>query len=229
MSFLARFVPARLRACVGACAAHRIATAENRRLRTGERCELTPLHLAGARLVPDRRALLEVFPKEGVGAELGVAEGDFSAQLLDVCRPRKLYLGDAWQSAEHAYGARAWEGVRRRFAPEIASGRAEVRRGLSWDVLAGLPPDSLDWVYIDAAHDFDSVRRDLEAAESRVKRGGFIAGHDYTTWSMPGPQRFGVVEAVNAFCVRRNWRLVCLSHESDRHCSYALARLGPAA
>lgn len=39
--------------------------------------------------------------------------------------------------------------------------------------------NSLDMVYIDAAHDYDSVIADLNAWYPKVKSGGFISGHDY--------------------------------------------------
>ena len=51
---------------------------------------------------------------------------------------------------------------------------------------------SLDFVFIDAAHDYENVKADIEAWYSKVKIGGYIGGHDY-----PGFQ--GVVQAVNEF------------------------------
>lgn len=52
---------------------------------------------------------------------------------------------------------------------------------------------SLDFVFIDAAHDYDNVKADIEAWFPKVKKGGYIGGHDY---SMDWP---GVVQAVNEF------------------------------
>lgn len=37
---------------------------------------------------------------------------------------------------------------------------------------------SLDFVYIDADHSYDSVVEDITAWKQKVKRGGYIAGHD---------------------------------------------------
>jgi predicted O-methyltransferase YrrM len=51
---------------------------------------------------------------------------------------------------------------------------------------------SLDLVYIDAAHDYDSVRQDILTWLPKIKKGGFIAGHDYRYDS-----NIGVYEAVN--------------------------------
>lgn len=38
---------------------------------------------------------------------------------------------------------------------------------------------SLDLVYIDAEHDYNSVKTDINAWKNKVRRGGVLAGHDY--------------------------------------------------
>jgi hypothetical protein len=40
---------------------------------------------------------------------------------------------------------------------------------------------SLDFVFIDAGHAYDEVKRDIELWIGKVKPGGVLAGHDYTT------------------------------------------------
>lgn len=42
--------------------------------------------------------------------------------------------------------------------------------------------ESLDFVFIDAAHDYGNVKADIEAWYKKVKPGCIIAGHDYS-WS----------------------------------------------
>ena len=38
---------------------------------------------------------------------------------------------------------------------------------------------SLDFVFIDGAHNYESVKADIQAWLPKVKIGGFIGGHDY--------------------------------------------------
>lgn len=51
--------------------------------------------------------------------------------------------------------------------------------------------ESLDIVFIDARHDYDSVVKDIELWLPKVRVGGVLSGHDYSLTF------FGVVEAVN--------------------------------
>lgn len=55
------------------------------------------------------------------------------------------------------------------------------------------PRGSVDFVFIDAAHDYTNVKADLLAWWPKIRPGGVLAGHDY---SEPWPE---VVRAVNDF------------------------------
>lgn len=57
-------------------------------------------------------------------------------------------------------------------------------------------PCSVDFVFLDALHDFEAVWEDLRAWWPKVRVGGFIGGHDYSTSGEPYPD---VKEAVGAF------------------------------
>ena len=47
-----------------------------------------------------REELLQYFPKGSTGVEIGVAQGDFSAEILQSADPRELHLIDPWSHLE---------------------------------------------------------------------------------------------------------------------------------
>jgi hypothetical protein len=57
-----------------------------------------------------RLALLEMLPKNSIGAEIGVSAGDFSQEILNVLAPRELVLIDPWDllGAQHTEDSRRW-------------------------------------------------------------------------------------------------------------------------
>jgi Methyltransferase domain len=160
----------------------------------------------------ERDVVLDHLPRGSVGVELGVWKGDFSARLLRVVKPAKLVLVDPWRFEESSEYDRAWYGgrlaksqtdmdaiyadVRRRFATDVASGRADIRRETSTEVAQSLDEASIDWVYIDADHHYESVLSDLNNYAPKVKPGGLLAGDDY---GAAGWWKDGVTRAVDEF------------------------------
>ena len=179
-------------------------------------------HVQHTQVLPSRLELLKQLPPGSICAEVGVAEGDFSRAILNVVKPAKLFLIDLWSSNLERY-SKSFELASQAVESEIQSGVAEIRRGWSWDMIASLENESLDWIYIDAAHDYESVVRDLQAALPKMKATSWITGHDYTRWSSVGINRWGVVEAVNEFCIEHDWEFRYLTNETHQHVSYAIA------
>ncbi len=185
--------------------------------------ELGARHIQNLRVVTDRNALLELLPKNAVVSEIGVAAGEFSAQILAITNPKKLHLIDSWAHDERYENFQ--DQIAAMFAAQIAVGQVVIQRGLTITELAKFPDAYFDWVYVDSSHDYESTSQELELCRAKVKAGGLIAGHDYVTGHWPGWYRYGVIEAVNAFCVKYGWEMIYLTHEAHRHLSYALRSL----
>jgi predicted O-methyltransferase YrrM len=54
-----------------------------------------------------------------------------------------------------------------------------IVRKLSWEAPSNYEDESLDFVFIDAGHDYESVKKDLVSWLPKIKKNGVIAGHDY--------------------------------------------------
>jgi predicted O-methyltransferase YrrM len=67
-----------------------------------------------------------------------------------------------------------------------------IVKGISWEMASNYQDNSLDFVFIDAGHDYDSVTKDITNWYPKIKNGGIIAGHDYH-------YDVGVYPAVNDF------------------------------
>lgn len=67
----------------------------------------------------------------------------------------------------------------------IQPGRCVRVLGPSQDAGHHWPPHSVDFVFVDGAHDYDGVRDDILYWVPAVKPGGIIAFHDYGTPSLP--------------------------------------------
>lgn len=187
------------------------------------RVPLRAEHTDKARLLPDRLHLLDALPKGGAAVEIGVASGDFSAEILRRVQPDCLHLVDPWEGGRYAQGL---EQVSARFADDIARGRIQLHRGTSDARLALFPPSSLDFAYLDTDHSFASTQSELRQLAPLMRPGGRIAGHDYCTGNVVKPVVYGVVEAVNAFCVSEGWQFEFLTLDSDAHFSFCLRRIG---
>ena len=185
--------------------------------------KLEQRNIANCKILLDRKVLLENLPKDAVVAEIGVDKGDFSEQILDICTPAKLYLVDAWHSERYHDGL--FNQVIDRFSEEIDSGKLEIKRGLSIEMASEFAEQSLDWIYIDTDHSYETTIRELCLYLPKLKAGGIISGHDYTMGNFIKWYRYGVIEAVHQFCATFDWELIFITAETIENQSFAIRKI----
>ncbi len=135
-----------------------------------------------------------------IGAEIGVETGAFSEYLCKANPNLKLFSIDAWTaySGWNDYNSQerldeVYEVAKIKLAPY----NCEIIRGFSMDVVKTFKDESLDFVFIDGAHDFQSVTNDICEWSKKVRRGGIISGHDY--FRSKGRYTNDVVDVVNSY------------------------------
>lgn len=183
---------------------------------------LGEVHTQNCRVLPTRMHLLDTLPKRGVVAEIGVAFGDFTKEIVKRNKPRKLHLVDAWETDRYREGL---EQILERYAKEIACGAIEINRGQSRVCLSEFSDEYFDWVYIDTDHSYTTTRDELLLASKKVKPGGHISGHDFTSGNPVRALPYGVIEACNEFCMKQGWEYVFLTLEPSGHFSFAVQKL----
>jgi hypothetical protein len=172
----------------------------------------------------DRMKLLEFLPQGNV-CEIGVLKGDFSMNILEITKPKKLFLVDSWKHYSSGYvdsnnvsqkeNDYRYEYTKKRFESfeNVKIIRAEsIYASLNFD------NNFFDWIYIDANHSYKSVLNDLNLFDLKVK--SFIVGHDWLVGKKDG---FGVNEAVIDFILSKNYILSGITNES-RFRTYVISK-----
>jgi hypothetical protein len=183
---------------------------------------LDAIHLSDCVLLPTREHLLDIMPRNGYVAEIGVAFGDFSAEIIKRAHPQKLYLVDAWEMDRYSAGLAA---VRHRFEKELSNDMIHLVQGYSTVAMSTLPDSALDWIYIDTNHSHDTTFAELRLGATKVKRNGLIAGHDFCVGNIIAPVIYGVIEACVRFCQEEEWKFRYMTMEPHGHWSFCLERL----
>lgn len=167
-------------------------------------------------------------PMGGVGAEIGVWQGGTSADILRHRKPDRLYLIDPWIFEQDGLDQwifipnrrignsqegmdKVYESVVERFKNDD---RVIILRLKSVEAAQTFPDESFDWLYIDGAHDYKSVKADFNAWKNKVKVGGLLMGDDYL-WA---PElKHPVRRAVNEFIDQnRNFKVIALGEVENQ-------------
>ena len=135
--------------------------------------------------IPDcsRDDLPQFFVDQGYkkGAEIGVYKGEFSQKLASA--KLQLFAIDPWRIYKDFSNPRGqarldfqFEHTKRLLAPYP---NCTIIRKTSMEAIEDFADNSLDFVYIDANHDFRYIAEDLSEWTKKVRPGGIVSGHDY--------------------------------------------------
>lgn len=151
-----------------------------------------------------------------VGVEVGVFTGEMSRRLLRR-QDLTLHMVDSWiqHSPESEYGKTDYHGKldegdqERCFQNTVAvtnfaGERAKIIRKDSLAAADEFDDESLDFVFLDADHTYDAIKKDIEAWSKKVKKNCIFGGHDY---DHPLHPTWGVKRAVDEFCNDNGYQL----------------------
>ena len=86
--------------------------------------------------------------------------------------------------------------------------KVKIMREFSDKASKSFPDEYFDFIYLDADHTYEGIKRDLNCWYPKVKNGGILSGHDYIdgdlTLRLGHSVRFGVVDAVEEFKKQKN-------------------------
>ena len=137
-------------------------------------------------------AIIDRCPNATRGAELGVLSGTLSRELLAALPSLHLYLVDRWAEYPEERKLKPSPVTRQTqeyFDDALDACRANVApysdrvTFLQYDTIeaAGYVDGGLDFVFVDADHTYQGVLDDVNAWVGKVKKGGWILGHDYNS------------------------------------------------
>lgn len=132
-----------------------------------------------------RENLPELFNELGfkTGAEIGVYKGEFSTSLCKGIPDLKLYAIDSWAIYFPDYrdykDQRVLDNGYEIAVKTLKKYNVDIVRAFSMDAVKTFRDGSLDFVYIDANHEYPFVTNDIIHWSKKVRPGGIVAGHDY--------------------------------------------------
>lgn len=138
-----------------------------------------------------------------IGAEIGVLNGNTSFRILGARKLLTLYMIDPWVAPKPGSSyfksgddnalkpAKAHEAAYKKTVERVifAGNRAIIMRMFSKEAAREIKDSSLDFVFIDGNHSYDGVSKDIKLWLPKIKKGGFIAFHDYNHPRLPGVKK----------------------------------------
>ncbi len=145
--------------------------------------------------------LIDKCPEGGTIVELGAWLGKSSSYLVDNSKGKNVIIIDSWKGSPNelttTHKLATQVDIYDVFKNNMGNRTYKSIRGLSSEVVNQFEDESIDIVFIDLTHTYESVKEDIQLWLPKVKFGGILSGHDYE------PSWGGVVRAVDEMLPNR--------------------------
>ena len=129
---------------------------------------------------PDNATFVEV------GSWKGQSAAYMAEKIIEQDKNIKLYCVDTFEGSVDEKGHQNDEDVKAKRLLDVFHsnmspfvGHYEAVQTTSVEAAKQFEDESLDFVFIDALHTYEAVCDDIDAWLPKVKKGGYIGGHDY--------------------------------------------------
>ena len=152
---------------------------------------------------PADHKALEIIGEGKYICEVGVEAGTHALDMYQLLKPEFMYMVDLYEEYQLLNGPK-WRAVNKANKKwEVESRFKDIRNAKlitkpSLEAVKKFKKEQLDYVYIDASHNYEDVLDDLDAWYPMVKKGGVLGGHDWDA------EIFGVRKAVEEWAGKMN-------------------------
>ena len=186
--------------------------------------QLEKKNISNLKIKLNRLEILKELKKGSICAELGVAYGEFSDQVLETVKPKLLVLVDSYPNKGNFVDEGNLKYIEKKYQKLVNEKKIQIINKDSIEAASMFKENFFDWIYIDTTHSYHQTLGELRAWKNKIKSDGYILGHDYIMGNWIDDIKYGVQEAVHQFCVEENWEIVYLTARIGENTSLALKK-----
>ena len=167
-----------------------------------------------------------------IGVEIGVEYGEFANHILKNWEGN-LVCVDYWEKQDDSIyneppNKKDFNEMFLKFNQNIKSFEDRVLIVKNKSTIASnfFPDEYFDFIYIDANHEYKSIKEDIDYWFPKLKKGGLFSGHDWIPNFTPKENKnmsmfyndfyigeYGVNSAVEEFCLNKNYQINVTSED----------------